>query len=81
MRAAGLRSRRRRAFRVTTNSNHRKPIAESVLDRKLSPDEIAAPNRVWAGDITYMRSLEGWLYLAVLLDLFSRRGPCLTSLT
>ena len=73
MRAAGLCGRRRKAFRVTTNSNHRKPIADNALNRKFSPDEIAAPNRVWAGDITYIRTLEGWLYLAVLLDLFSRR--------
>jgi transposase InsO family protein len=73
MRAAGLRGKQRKAFRVTTNSNHRKPIAANVLDRKFSPAEIASPNRVWAGDITYIRTREGWLYLAVLLDLFSRR--------
>ena len=73
MRAANLRGKRRKAFRVTTNSKHSKPIVENVLDRKFAPEEIAAPNRVWAGDITYIRTLEGWLYLAVLLDLFSRR--------
>ena len=73
MRAADLRGKRRKAFRVTTNSKHSKPIVENVLDRKFAPEEIAAPNRVWAGDITYIRTLEGWLYLAVLLDLFSRR--------
>lgn len=73
MRAADLRGRGRKAFRVTTNSKHSKPIVENVLDRKFSPEEIAAPNRVWASDITYIRTLEGWLYLAVLLDLFLRR--------
>ena len=59
MRTAGLRGRRRKAFRVTTNSKHSRPIAENVLNRKFSPDEIAAPNRVWAADITYIRTLEG----------------------
>jgi len=73
MRAADLRGKRRKAFRVTTNPKHSKPIVENVLDRKFAPEEIAAPNRVWAGDITHIRTLEGWLYLAVLLDLFSRR--------
>lgn len=61
---------RRRRFIVTTDSKHALPIAPNVLDRKF---EVTEPNRVWAGDITYLRTAEGWLYLAVILDLFSRR--------
>jgi putative transposase len=61
---------RRRRFVVTTDSKHTLPIAPNVLDRKF---EVAAPNRVWAGDITYLATAEGWLYLAVIIDLFSRR--------
>jgi putative transposase len=61
---------RRRRFVVTTDSKHALPIAPNVLDRKF---EVAAPNRVWAGDITYLATAEGWLYLAVIIDLFSRR--------
>lgn len=56
----------------TTDSDHQEPIAENLLDRQFSPEEIAAPNRCWASDITYIRTGEGWLYLAVVLDLFSR---------
>lgn len=71
MREDGLvgRQRRRRTVR-TTDSNHELPVPPNVLDRKF---EVAQPNRVWAGDITYLRTAEGWLYLAVILDLFSRR--------
>lgn len=73
MREAGLKGRQRKRFRRTTNSNHAHPIAPNVLDRKFDPQEISEPNAVWAGDITYIWTLEGWLYLAVILDLFSRR--------
>ena len=62
--------RQRRRFVRTTDSKHALPIAPNVLDRKF---EVAAPNRVWAGDITYLATAEGWLYLAVIIDLFSRR--------
>jgi transposase InsO family protein len=55
---------------VTTQSSHRHPIAPNVLDRQFT---VAQPNRVWTADITYLATGEGWLYLAVLLDLFSRR--------
>lgn len=54
----------------TTESNHGLPTPPNVLDRKFTVEE---PNRVWAGDVTYLPTLEGWLYLAVLLDLYSRR--------
>lgn len=64
--------RRKRFIPKTTDSDHKEPIAANVLDRRFSPDEIAAPNRCWAGDITYVWTGEGWLYLAIVLDLFSR---------
>ena len=70
MRKNGIRSKHRRRFRVTTQSNHRRPVAPNLLEREFSAEK---PNEVWVGDITYIWTLEGWLYLAVLLDLFSRR--------
>lgn len=74
MRANGIRAKQTRKFHVTTtDSSHAHPIAENVLDRKFSVADIIAPNRVWASDITYIPTTEGWLYLAVILDLFSRR--------
>jgi putative transposase len=73
MRQAKLVGKRRKRFvPKTTDSNHKEPIAQNILDRRFSPEEIAAPNRCWAGDITYIWTGEGWLYLAVVLDLFSR---------
>jgi len=59
-----------RRFRVTTQSNHALPIAPNVLDREFT---ASAPNQRWVGDITYLWTREGWLYLAIVLDLFSRR--------
>jgi transposase InsO family protein len=73
MREEGIEGKRPRAFRITTKSNHRLPIAQNLLDRHFMPAEIEASNRVWASDITYLQTREGWLYLAVVLDLFSRR--------
>ena len=70
MRENGLFGRRKRRFRHTTDSNHTSPIAPNVVARDFEPD---APNRVWAGDVTYIATTEGWSYLAVLLDLYSRR--------
>lgn len=73
MRADQLVGKRRKRFvPKTTDSDHKEPIAPNVLDRRFSPQEIAAPNRCWGGDITYIWTAEGWLYLAVVLDLFSR---------
>jgi len=69
MRRNGLVARRKRRFRVTTQSNHSEPVARNVLARKF---DVKEPNRVWAGDITYLTTADGWLYLAVLLDLYSR---------
>ena len=70
MRAAGLKARAARRFKVTTDSNHDLPIAANLLNREF---EVEAPNTVWAGDITYVWTAQGWLYLAVVLDLYSRQ--------
>lgn len=73
MREDGLRAKSARAFRVTTQSAHRKPIAANHLDRQFTVARAERPNRIWAADITYIPTREGWLYLAVVLDLASRR--------
>jgi transposase InsO family protein len=70
MREMGLQGVSPRKFRVTTNSDHDHPIAENVLDRNF---EASGPNEKWATDITYVWTGEGWLYLAVVMDLYSRR--------
>jgi putative transposase len=70
MRAMGLSARRKRRFRRTTNSRHAFPIAPNLLGRDFT---AAAPNRVWLADLTYIWTAQGWLYLGVVLDLFSRR--------
>ena len=70
MREDGLRALQKRRFRRTTDSNHADPIAPNVLERDFEPE---APNQSWATDVTYVHTAEGWLYLAVMLDLFSRR--------
>ena len=70
MRDIGLFSRIKRKFVVTTNSDHTLAIAENILDRNFTADK---PNRKWAADITYIPTKMGWLYLAVVMDLFSRR--------
>ena len=69
MREDGLRAKTTRRFKATTNSEHNLPVAPNLLDRNFSPE---APNQVYAGDITYIWTTEGWLYLAVVIDLFSR---------
>ena len=70
MRENGIAARRKRRFRRTTDSNHENPIAPNVLERNFVQE---APNKVWVTDVTYIFTAEGWLYLAVMLDLFSRR--------
>ena len=70
LREHGLRATIKPQFVVTTDSRHDEPIAPNVLERDFT---ASAPNTKWAGDITYVRTGEGWLYLAVFLDLFSRR--------
>ena len=70
MKAHGIRARAPKRFVRTTDSNHRLPMAENVLARAFEP---LGPNAAWCADITYIPTREGWLYLAVVEDLFSRR--------
>ena len=71
MRRHGIRARPSRRFRVcTTDSNHSLPVAENLLDQNFVADR---PDQVWLADITYIPTGEGWLYLAVILDLFTRK--------
>jgi len=70
MRENGLRSKHKRKFKVTTDSKHNLPVAPNILAGRF---EWERPNQAWVGDITFISTAEGWLYLAVLLDLFSRR--------
>ena len=71
MQQHGIRARGKRRFRIaTTDSRHGLPIAPNLLDRNFT---VATPNQVWVGDITYIPTDEGWLFLAVVLDLFSRQ--------
>ena len=70
MRANRIAAKTRRCFRVTTRSDHGLAVAENRLSRPFASPEA---NRVWVSDITYIRTQEGWLYLSIILDLFSRR--------
>ena len=70
MRQDGLRARGKRRYKRTTESNHTYPISPNLLNREFEAD---VPNQKWVGDITYIPTGEGWLYLAVVMDLFSRR--------
>jgi putative transposase len=73
MQRAGIRAKSARKFRVTTQSEHTNPIAPNVLDRQFSLEHHSRPDRTWAADITYIPTMEGWLYLAVIIDLATRR--------
>ncbi|MGQ7249300.1 IS3 family transposase [Halomonas sp. V046] len=66
----GLRAKAARKFKATTNSRHSLPVAPNLLEQDFTAD---VPNQKWAGDITYLATGEGWLYLAVLIDLYSRK--------
>lgn len=70
MREANVFVRYRKKYRVTTNSNHKQPIFENILNRQFQTNE---PDRVYVSDITYIWTHEGWLYLTVMIDLFSRK--------
>lgn len=78
MRAHGIRAKQARKFKATTDSKHELPVAENHLDRQFDVDQ---PNAAWVSDITYIWTKEGWLYLAVVIDLFSRQvvGWCARS--
>lgn len=67
---ANVQAKTKRKFRVTTNSSHDLPISPNLLNRNFAVD---APDKVWVADITYIWTREGWLYLATVIDLFSRR--------
>jgi len=70
MRANGLNAKRRKKFRTTTKSDHKHTASPNLVNRQFQPE---APNKVWASDLTYVATAEGWLYLCVILDLYSRR--------
>jgi len=69
MRDNGIRARHKRRYKATTDSKHSLPVAANLLDRNFTP---AAPNQAWSADMTYIWTNEGWLYLAVVIDLFNR---------
>jgi putative transposase len=73
MREDGLRSKRATHFKVTTQSEHEFPLRENILERRFALESNQEINRVWAADITYVYTMQGYLYLAVVLDLASRR--------
>ena len=70
MRKKGIVAKSRRKFKATTNSKHNLPVAENLLEQKFVAE---GPNKVWASDISYIPTLEGWLYVVVILDVFSRQ--------
>ena len=70
MQRHGIRAKGKRKFVVTTDSAHRLPVAPDLVQRRFTP---SAPNVLWSGDITYIATDEGWLYLAAVLDLRSRQ--------
>ena len=70
MRQLGLKARTPKRFKLTTDSKHSLPVAPNILDRRF---DVQAPNRVWTADISYVWTYEGWLYLAVVMDLYSRQ--------
>ena len=70
MRAAGLRARKPRKFKVTTDSKHNYPVVPNVLDRKF---QATRSGQIWVSDITYVRTKNGWLYLTVIIDLYDRK--------
>ena len=65
----GIQAKHKRRFKVTTDSKHNLPVAPNLLERNFTPE---APNQVWTADITYLWTNEGWLYLAIVIDLFNR---------
>jgi transposase InsO family protein len=70
MRLAGLRSKVKKKYKITTDSNHCYPVSKNHLNRAFNPDEL---NKIWVSDITYIRTSEGWLYLTTIIDLYDRQ--------
>jgi transposase InsO family protein len=70
MKKAGLEVKRPKRFKKTTDSRHKLPVAPNLVNQQFRVDQ---PNQIWCGDITYLWTLEGWLYLAVIIDLYSRK--------
>ena len=70
MQQHGIRAKTKRKFVVTTDSRHSLPVAPDLVQRRFNPE---APNQLWSGDITYIQTDEGWLYLAAVIDLFNRQ--------
>lgn len=70
MQKAGVQARRRKKYVVTTNSKHNYPVAPNLLNRDFS---VSGPGQVWVSDITYIKTVRGWLYLTVIIDLFDRK--------
>ena len=70
MKEAGVSVRQRKKYKITTNSNHKQPVFDNLLKRDFA---VAQPDLAYAGDVTYIWTQEGWLYLAVVIDLFSRK--------
>ena len=70
MKEANVKARQRKKFKVTTHSNHKQPVFDNLLERQF---DVPQPDQVYASDVTYIWTQEGWLYLAVVIDLCSRK--------